>query len=418
MITTQFKTLGFSVLSGYASLASIGRPKGNNDSLYSALILPSTPYPGSLGDEAMLIGSMEYLRKHGFTKIGIVALGTGRTWAGLKEADEVVKVEKLTDYLAFTQAVQQYSHFFALGADVMDGFYSDATTLGLLKLTTLAAKTGAEATILGFSFNEHPTPKSIQAIADLPLGVRLCARDELSYQRLTQQVQRPVELVADVAFLLQPTPNTPLVTEVSQWVRQQKAQDRLVIGMNVNNLFSKFDKTLKTAGLVQVYVNAIAELAQMHPNLSFLMMPHDDRKDQSDVALAANVLEALPEEIRAHAHQVTFPCRAAEIKAICAEVDLVFTGRMHLAIASIGQTTPIACLTYQGKFEGLFRHLELNGVCIAPEKASRPGELSRFINDVLAQRHDVQQQIQTALPRVKQLATTNFNLKVAALSKA
>jgi len=407
MIATQFKNLGFSVVSEYASFSRLGRAKGNSK---SALFLPPAAAVGSLGDEAMIIGSICHLRSQGFNRFGIVSFDSACQWGYLDGVDEVIKVEKRSDYWSFIEAMKYYSHFYCIGADVMDGFYGDIGVLRLTKLTQLAAKTGAETRILGFSFNQNPTPTAVQALNELPSEVSLCARDPISHQRLTQNIQRPVELVADLAFLLPPASNSGLVAEVLQWVQVQKASDRIVLGVNVNNLFSRFNKNLTVAKLVDVYVKTMTELLNHHPNLSFLMMPHDSRGDESDVSLAANVLEALSKTSNEHTYQVPFPCRADEIKAICAEVDLVVTGRMHLAIACLGQATPVAGITYQGKFEGLFEHFSLNPqeMLITPENALQAGKLAAFMMNVIPQREAIKEQIQAELGKVQALARQNF----------
>ena len=40
-------------------------------------------------------------------------------------------------------------------------------------------------------------------------------------------------------------------------------------------------------------------------------------------------------------------------------VDLVLTGRMHLAIAALGMGTPPLCVAYMDKFEGLFHLFDI-----------------------------------------------------------
>jgi len=406
MIATQFKTLGFSVVSEYASFSRLGRTKGNSK---SALFMPPAASVGSLGDEAMILGSIRHLLSRGFTRFGIVSFDSAFEWGYLDGVDEVIKVEKRTDYLSFIEAVKHYSHFYCIGADVMDGFYGDAGTLRLTKLTQLAAKTGAETTVLGFSFNQNPTPIAVQALKELPSKVCLYTRDPISHQRLMEHIQRPVELVADLAFLLPPASNSALVAGVLQWVQTQKASNRIVIGINVNNLFLRFNKTLTVSELVKVYIKTMMELLNEYPNLSFLMMPHDSRGDESDVSLADSVLEALPVTLKTYTHQVPFPCRADEIKAICAELDFVLTGRMHLAIACLGQGTPVAGVAYQGKFEGLFKHFDLTGMTIDPQQLLNPGALSQFMLDLLQQRQSLREQIQAKLPEVQTLARANFN---------
>lgn len=79
-----------------------------------------------------------------------------------------------------------------------------------------------------------------------------------------------------------------------------------------------------------------------------------------------------------------------------------------LVIACLGQTTPVACITYQNKFEEPFQHFNLENVTIPPEKAFQPGELVRFITEVLARRKEIQNQIRTVLPHVQHLSAANF----------
>jgi polysaccharide pyruvyl transferase WcaK-like protein len=81
---------------------------------------------------------------------------------------------------------------------------------------------------------------------------------------------------------------------------------------------------------------------------------------------------------------------------------------MHLAIACLGQGTPVACVTYQGKFEGLFRHFELDGMTIEPEQAFQPEGLVKFLMPLIEKRKDISKQVQLKLPQVQQLAQVNF----------
>ena len=61
------------------------------------------------------------------------------------------------------------------------------------------------------------------------------------------------------------------------------------------------------------------------------------------------------------------PFSAWDVKGLCAHLDGVLTGRMHLAIAALGTGTPPLSVAYRGKFEGLMRHIGLDGGLIAPE---------------------------------------------------
>jgi polysaccharide pyruvyl transferase WcaK-like protein len=290
----------------------------------------------------------------------------------------------------------------------MDGFYSDTTTLRLIELVKLAAKTGVDATILGFSFNEQPTPDAVRALCDLPASVKLCCRDALSHQRLTHHLQRPAEFVADVALLLEPAQDSELAMGVTKWVGQQRDLGRTIVGINANSLHLKSLPQLKFEDLIQLYADALVELFSNHLEISFLMIPHDLRDKESDVLTSAAILERLPTSMSCYCMKVPTPCRAAEIKFICADLDLVFTGRMHLAIAALGQGVPVAGVTYQGKFEGLFDHFNLQGMTITPEKALQPGAIASFLTDIIARREELRQTVQINLPKVQALSALNF----------
>ena len=397
-----------------ATLQVLRKTKVRDKADSSALFLPPDD-PGSLGDEAMLAAGMKRLANQGIERIGIVCLkSTTACWENLDLVTDTINMQGYFAYgswkerFRFVQMVSRYDRFYCVGADVMDGFYSDRRTFLSINLVALAAKTGADATILGFSFNEQPTPASVQALSNLPASVRLCCRDPISHKRLTHYLQRPVDLVADVAFLLQPAEDSDLAVRVSRWARDQRSAGRTVVGVNANSVHLQSLPQFGFDDLIRIYADALVELFSKDQMLSFLMIPHDFRGQDSDVSLAKAILEALPLEMKPYCEQVPSPCSAAEIKSICADLDIVFTGRMHLAIACLGQGIPVAGVTYQGKFEGLFSHFELQGMTIDPEKAFQPGVLASFLEALIARRKDIRQQIQSRLAKVKTLAALNF----------
>lgn len=399
------------LLDTYAATLRLRKPKVSTQAA-SALFLPPDD-PGSLGDEAMLAAGMKRIANQGIKQIGIVCLKSNAHWENLDLVTDTINMRGhfaggWKDRFRFVQIVTRYDRFYCIGADVMDGFYSERRTLLFINLVSLAAKTGADATILGFSFNEQPTPASIQALANLPASVRLCCRDPISHERLTHHLQRPVDLVADVAFLLQPAKDSELAMSVSRWACDQRAAGRTLVGINANSLHLQSLPEFGFDDLIRLYTNALVELFSSNQKFSFLMIPHDFRGQESDVSLAQAILEALPLEVKPYCMQVPTPCSAAEIKSICADLDVVFTGRMHLAIACLGQGIPVAGVTYQGKFEGLFNHFELQGMTIAPEKAFQPGVLASFLATLIARRKDVSQQIQSKLAKVQALSSSNF----------
>jgi polysaccharide pyruvyl transferase WcaK-like protein len=386
----------------------------------SALILPPAA-PGSLGDEAMVVASTCYLRQQGITQISLVAFNSGRQYPV-----SVLESIEMRDYFLYSSwskfflklivsgyKMSRYERFYCLGADLMDGHYSDYATFKRVKFVELAAQSGLESTILGFSFNATPTSLAQQVFQELPSNVRLCTRDPISWERLKNVLERPINLVADTAFLLSPNNDSELVLKVDAWVQEQREKNRIVVGINLNSLLMDKLENQNPELLIQSYADNLIQLFARCENLSYLIIPHDLRNFKgklSDNALAQKILNALPTEIQPYCSKIPFPCSAAEIKAMVGQLDLVLSSRMHLAIACLGKAVPVVCITYQGKFEGLFQHFSLEKMTISPTELLDPksNQLLDCMLSALKSRQEIRQHIQEQLPKVQKLAQSNF----------
>lgn len=356
----------------------------------SVLILPPAE-PGSLGDEALVTGLLTLLEDKGIKKIGLVSYKPELQWEiyRLETYSFELRHHFLGGYLGsliapfyFLNAVHQYQKFYCIGADVMDGYYSLKDSLQRINFVDLATRLGIEAALVSFSFNDRQKPEIIEALNKLPLDVRICVRDPVSYERLSKLLQRPIALVADLAFLLPPVQDSPTVLTVGQWIKEQRSNNKVILGINANYKLVESLKLKTLDDLIKIYVTTLVELKSKNADFSFVLIPHDFRDTQgmkSDVGLAKGIYQALPQDLQSNCFIVPSPCSASEIKGICRQLDMVVSGRMHLAIASLGQGIPAACITYQGKFEGLFKHLELEGMTLEPEKVLQPEKLVQFL---------------------------------------
>jgi len=382
--------------------------------LHSTLLIPPAYESGSLGDEAALLGAIQHLRQHGASTIGLLSFEGADNWGYPALRVAVDEVVVLPDYQAdvtpFMEVVRRYGHVLALGADMMDGYYADSDTLRITQLLTLAAHAGAETSLVSFSFNDRPTPATIAALNDLPDTVHFTVRDPVSRDRLSRYVARPLTLTADLAFLLKPDDDSPMVQSVRDWIQRQHEAGHGVMGVNINNLHLRALPSRDAGELVGIYRDALVEVTQDYPDLSLLLIPHDQRGEVSDVSLAAGLFEALPADIQERSLQVPFPCRAAEIKAICRDLDGALTGRMHLAIACLGQGIPVVDIVYQGKCEGLFQHFYLNPaeVAMEPQQAFEGRAIAFLLRHLLVHQDSLRRDIQMTLPQVQHLATRNF----------
>lgn len=380
----------------------------------SVLLLPPTS-PGSLGDQAIMCASLSELLAQGMRRIVIISYQDDDDWSYL--ASPQVEILPMQDYFAysawrvrfrFAYVASRQRHIYFYGTDQMDGFYFESFLLKQLDLLRLGVQCGTPGTIVGFSYNRKPTPRAVQAVQELPPNVTLCVRDPISIQRVSQYIHRPLKLTADAAFLLRPAAASPRIAEVLKWIRQQRDEGRILVGVNLNNLFLNQVASLSVEELVKTYRLALEDMLASQGNLSFLLLPHDARGEVNDFDLAHALLSALPENERSIFSCLPDDIRADEIKAVCGELDIVLSARMHVAIACLGMGIPVACMTYQDKFEGLYEHFGLKGMTISPEQALHPGAFANFFLPLIQRRSQLRAQIQQQLPHILQLSGANF----------
>lgn len=381
---------------------------------------------GSLGDEAMVQASARHLRQRGFTRVTLACRGAGEPWPAGGDIDAVLDLgrdepagfprrqwRELAVQARFLAACRDHSHFYVLGADMMDGFYSPRETLLKLALAERAAQAGLAASIIGFSFNPQPAPAVVRRFRRLSPRVRLGARDPISQSRLATAAARPVAGTADVAFLLDADPQAPGVASAREWIASQRARGRLVVGVSANYQTASAGRGDPLESLIGAYAQAIATIVDHPLAASVLLLAHDRRLMDGvidDFSLAERVWERLPATARRHAVVVDRACGARAIKAIVADLDVVVAGRMHLVIASLGQGVPAAAITYQGKFEGLYSLFELDGLTLAPAQVRDGEALASLVTHLAARREEIRAQLAAHLGRVRELAARNFDL--------
>jgi polysaccharide pyruvyl transferase WcaK-like protein len=70
---------------------------------------------------------------------------------------------------------------------------------------------------------------------------------------------------------------------------------------------------------------------------------------------------------------------------------------------------PVACVTYQDKFEGLMQHFGLDDVLMSGDKACEPGALTEFFERLLARRNTLRAEVASRLPEVTALSMQNVS---------
>ena len=386
----------------------------------SVLIVPSDSLGviGAKGDEAMLVSLIENLTEN--IRGVKVSLLCDRESLPESIAKLGVSIERgwisPWSFGALKRTIARYDALVIIGADILDGYYSLLSAARYWVAADLAARQGKTVVITGFSFNASP-PKLLKTfLTPLPHSVHICLRDPVSQERFNRFIGIPgrAKLVADIAFNLQPHLQTTPVAAISAWSSQQRGSGRMVIGFNIHPMLFKHPTTQDLDTLVDSSVQSISAAVKLRAS-SMVLIPHDYRPfPKGDLEILSRIYHALPAHVQKHCHLVEGHLHAAELKALAGQLDLVITGRMHLAIASLGMGTPVAGITYQDKFHGLFQHFGLSSDFLASAAMLRDAErFQAWLIAAIDAQKLLKTQVDQNLVAVQELSRKNFSALLA-----
>ncbi|HDR9275796.1 TPA: polysaccharide pyruvyl transferase family protein [Burkholderia vietnamiensis] len=378
------------------------------------LILPCDPWTlvGSKGDEAMLSAVVERLRAANRALQVSVVTATPQaahaaTRMGFHAVDAWREPWRLTDTVERLAALRP-SALVVIGADVMDGYYSPMTSLRLLATADLLVRRGVRGTILGFSFNARPYRPLRHAFDRLDARLLVNVRDDVSLDRFRRFSSAPATLVADSAFMLAPDHASDSVRDTAAWIDARRAAGDVVIAFNLHPMLIRGASDADIAALVAAAQHALRAIAAQR-GLGIVLLSHDYRGRDGDDTCLEPLHRALAAALGERLCYPRARMSAAELKAIAGQVDGVVTGRMHLAIASLGMGVPVAALTYQDKFQGLFRHFGLSDAfLLKPADAMRATRLAAVLERFVSALPQLREQVRAALPRVKDASLRNL----------
>ncbi|RJG50641.1 polysaccharide pyruvyl transferase family protein [Motilimonas pumila] len=374
---------------------------------HKALVFAADPQNplGSVGDQALYKGLLQLQKDADPTcqSINILCYRQPKhTMAGL---NFITVTDSWLGTVIIAACIKQCGSFYLLGADVVDGKYGTKFVCKAMGLLNFSAAIKCPAGITGFSFNSQPRWPIVKALKRLPAEVKLCVRDAASQQRLATFIKRPSTLVADLAFSIQPSQD--LSAEAEHWLQQCKKEEGLIVGLNINkHAFYKQLASLGEEGFLKQICQQLSQLAKQYP-VSFALIAHDFKTDAGDTALLTQLQTQLE-------HDTDRPCiffaepDPCQVKHLVAKLDFVISARMHLAIASLGVTTPVQVINYQDKFAGLLQHFNLpSSDLFEPEQVLSPHFLEQV--GLMCQQHQaVRTHLQQALPKVKRMCRDNL----------
>jgi polysaccharide pyruvyl transferase WcaK-like protein len=370
---------------------------------------------GSRGDQAMFTVIVSKIQnRHERAIIDVAVLNPEKIRPVLPVGVGAVSFNQLsTKGRSRTATLAGYDELLIQGADIMDGFYNECFALQLWEMACEAASKNANSVVLGISLNGHITERVQRVIRMAPAGLKVGVRDPISLERLHSVRPGFGRLVADVAFLLSPRPLSRCATSIQQslaWCQERRKAGSVVVGVNIHSMLFLPDNGKKMDQLIKAFALVLKTLIAQQ-DMSFLLLPHDFRAGIADELVLEKLARLIqphnPENIRLHSDA----SNADEIKTLTSGLDALVTGRMHLGIAALGQSVPIAALAYQGKFEGLFRLFGLpDELVLPPAVACCEEKLLRLFKTLLTERQSFSATISSSLPKILDLSEINFDL--------
>lgn len=398
----------------WKQLSSTAIEKTHQKPIKKLMILPCDPWSviGSRGDEAMILAIVDKLQeKEPNLDVGVITASDKASEVSRALGFEPFQVwYPKWSLLPIIQCIERFGAdgVLLLGADVMDGYYDFVTTARLLVTADMMARKGMFCAVSGFSFNEQASPVLVDVFNKLTLKLRLNVRDPVSLERFQHFCQASAYQVADAAFMLQPK-TTPFVEDIARWCNAQREQGHQVLAFNMHPMLIKNASTEDIQGLVDAGVDVIRKISMTHKKVSWLLLPHDSRQNLGDNTVLAPIYHVMKQELSERLFHLAVVPSAKELKAIAGLCDGVITGRMHLAIASLGQGVPVACLTYQDKFQGLFQHFSLGTeFLMSPQMIFSQDAFECMLNDFIQALPNLAHQVQAVLPDVKKYSQSNL----------
>lgn len=292
----------------------------------------------------------------------------------------------------------------SIGADILDGVYGKSQVFKRLRMLRIAHAVGRKTRVFGASWSENPHPEVAAALRNAD-WLEICARDPVSQARMEKAFGRPIPLVADLAFLLKPEFQAETAMAGRDWITAQHQAGRLVMGVNLSG---HTVSTLAGDGVKSI-AQPIIRWLQADPRRVIILMPHDRRGGKVGDGTALTALrDILSPDFSDRMHSLPVTLQTWDMKALAGEVDLILTGRMHLAIAALGMGTPAFCTVYQGKFEGLMQMFGLEGMTVAPSRMDS-AECDAKLARVTDERQQTAARIRSRLPRIMEMSRNNFS---------
>lgn len=395
----------------YFKIASLFKGKQIDTRSNTVFLIPPTD-GGSLGDEAMIVSSINHMVKKGKDVYLITSdSNLKEKLSSYNIVCNYVYIPKLYQgFFAFRSFSKNIKHFkpesvYLIGADVMDGFYSKLRSLTRLSLLDIASSYTKDVRLLGFSMNANPDLSIIKYMKNIDEKVTFLSRDPVSSSRLTQRSIKN-KLVADLAFGLEPNQNFYLEElTASEWVHKFHTLGGYIC-INLNAIH------LNEYG--QNYFESVCECVKKTlalTNKHILFVSHDVRSfaGVTDLSFSKSVAESLNLSSPRDFTIAPETLNAENLKYLASQADFLITGRMHFAIGGLGAGIPSLMFGYQGKQEGLAKHFEATHDELIVNPTLDTATMVNSIENFIMSLDKLKIKIKNRTDRIKALSLSNFD---------
>jgi polysaccharide pyruvyl transferase WcaK-like protein len=374
-----------------AGLGKLGRrqPRDIN-------VIVTTAGMGNIGDQALLEACLEHIDGK---RVVVVANPASLQVEAGQEVSVLVLPHLVQstvvlwppDVRRFAGLLRRACSLTIIGADIMDGSYDPGEAWSRWHLCRLAAMYRVPTRVVSASWSTKADRLVVREAQRATRSASFYVRDPFSVRRVTA-AGIAAEAVADVVFASVST----LASIWSEWIAERRS------------LHNEHTLVLNTSGLIQtrsdlgpMYEQVIA-LARS-AGWSVLLLPHVIRVSDDDLKVARDVLarwssRGIDDGVRLVDERI----RPAEVREIVKNADLVFAGRMHLAIMALNMETPMVVLSTNDKVEGLAAMFGSSELAVSPST-----EVPPIIRSVIADPNrlkELKDRICHGLPEVRRLA--------------
>lgn len=347
------------------------------------VIVTADSYYGSFGDQAMIVSTVANLSKT-YKDAEFILFNVYNA-----PADDIFTQTyglNVQTYYPTSNVIKEFADIargatavYVIGADIIDGAYSEEAAMIRYKLLDVAHALGVKTSILGFSFYKKTSENICKTIKYISKYTMLNVRDIDSLNRLRKIGCKNLNFVADTAFLFDEAEYKKSPSAEELYKNLLKIKHKTIIGVNITHSRSTDCKP---------FITKICDALSQLKNIYVVIFPHDIRTYDNSAYFDGELCQMLGDELLSRGieciNTVNYLENEIDVKHILNLVDFVVSCRMHLAIASLSKGIPVISFGYNDKFEGLYKFYNLNK-CMLLDRGCDTGEIVNAIEYVMQQ---------------------------------